>query len=199
MKKTLLVLLAIGMISVFSSAHVLAMQLSFAPSSQTISQYGTASVDIIATLGVREIVAAYDLDIAYNPSIVTATAVSFGSLLGGPVNSFQSAIGTSGLIDLAEVSLLSDADLALLQGAGPITLATLFFSGDNPGTSPPSFINYGQAGNDIKGYNNIPYGSPTLDGGSITVTGGQVPIPPSMLLLGFGLMGLAGIRKKLQR
>ncbi|MEN6376359.1 MAG: hypothetical protein ABFD75_16475 [Smithella sp.] len=175
------------------------MQLSFAPSSQTISQYGTASVDIIATLGVREIVAAYDLDIAYDPSIVTATALSFGSMLGGSANSLQGAIGTSGVVDLWEVSLLSDADLAILQGAGPITLATLYFSGDNIGTSPLSFINYGQAGNDIKGYNNIPYGSPTLDGGSITVTGGgQVPIPPTMLLLGFGLMGLAGIRKKLQ-
>ncbi|MEN6374412.1 MAG: PEP-CTERM sorting domain-containing protein [Smithella sp.] len=166
------------------------------PSSQTISQYGTASVDIIATLGVREIVAAYDLDIAYDPSIVTATAVSFGSMLGGPANSLPGAIGTSGLIDLWEVSFLSDADLALLQGAGPITLATLFFRGDNIGTSPLSFINYGQAGNDIKGYNNIPYGSPTLDGGSITVSGTAVPLPPSILLLGFGLMGLAGIRRK---
>jgi len=198
MKKTLLILFAFSMIGLFSSGPAAAMQLSFAPSSQTINQGGTASVDIIATLAANEIVAAYDLDVAYDPLIVTATAVAFGTMLGGPVDSLQGAIGTSGLVDLWELSFLPDTDLALLQGAGPITLATLFFSGDNPGTSPLSFINYGQGGNDIKGAENIPYDSPILDDGSITVRGGgpPVPIPAAFWLFCTGLMGLIGLRRR---
>lgn len=198
MKKALLILFALSVIGIFSSAPAVAMQLGFAPSSQTINQGGTAAVDIIATLGAGEIVSAYDFDIAYNASIVTATAVTFGTMLGGPLDSIQSAFGTSGLVDLAELSFLSDTDLALLQGAGPITLATLFFSGDNPGTSPLSFINYGLGGNDIKGIENIPYDSPILNDGSITVRGGgaPVPIPAAVWLLGSGLIGLVGLRRK---
>ncbi|MEN6348685.1 MAG: VPLPA-CTERM sorting domain-containing protein [Syntrophomonas sp.] len=176
------------------------MQLGFAPSSQTINQGGTAAVDIIATLGAGEIVSAYDFDIAYNSSIVTAIGVTFGTMLGDELlfEALTSFNFFSGVVDLAEVSFLSDTDLALLQGAGPITLATLFFSGDNPGTSPLSFINYGLGGNDIKGAENIPYDSPILNDGSITVRGGgaPVPIPAAVWLLGSGLIGLVGLRRK---
>ena len=200
MKKTLLVLFALSVMSLFSSAPVVAMQLGFAPGSQSINQGGTASVDIIATLGAGEIISAYDLDVAYDSTIVTATGVSFGTMLGDEFlfEAITSFNFFSGVIDLAEVSFLSDVDLALLQSPGPITLATLFFSGDNPGTSPLSFINYGQGGNDIKGVENIPYDSPILNDGSITVRGGgaPVPIPAALWLLGSGLIGLIGLRRK---
>jgi len=204
MKKTLLILLAIGVIGLFSSAPVLALQLGFAPSSQTINQGSTAAVDIVATfdVGAAEIVAAYDLDVEYNPLIVTATGVTFGTKLGGPLDSWQFFNLLTGVIDLAEVSylwdpLLGEAALYSLQGAGPITLATLFFTGDNLGTSTLSFINYGLYGNDIKGANDIPYANPTLNTGSITVATTGVPEPATMLLFGLGLAGVAGIRRKL--
>ena len=203
MKKVVLVLFAIGVIGLVSSAPALALQLDFVPSAQTINQGGTASVDIVATLAqpagaLGEIVSAYDLDVAYDPSIVTAVALSFGNMLGGPSDSLQSAVGTSGLVDLAELSFLSDAALAALQGTGPITLATLYFSGDNLGTSPLTFANYGDGFNDIKGANNDPYLTPTLNSGSITVVTTGVPEPASLLLLGFGMVGLVGFRKKIR-
>jgi len=195
MKKVLLVLLALGVIGIWSSAPAFALQLDFVPSSQTIGLGGTAIVDIVATLAgatAPEIVSAYDLDVAYDPSIVTAVALSFGNMLGGPSDSLQSAVGTSGLVDLAELSFLSDAALAALQGTGPITLATLYFSGDNLGTSPLTFANYGDGFNDIKGANNDPYLTPTLNSGSITVVTTGVPEPASLLMLLLGLLPLAG-------
>ena len=87
-------------------------------------------------------------------------------------------------------------NLASLQGAGSITLATLYFSGDNLGTSQLNFVNYGAPGKDVKGANNAPYLNPTLNSGSITVTSNPVPIPGAIWLFGSGIMGLAGLRRK---
>jgi hypothetical protein len=202
MKKALLVLLLVGVVGLLSSAPALAMGFKLSPGSQTVNQGGTASVDIVATPGPQEIVAAYDFDIAYDASIVTATGVTFGTWLGDEslLEAFTDFdLSTLGLIDLAEVSFLSDADLALLQGGGEITLATLTFTGDNSGTSLIQFINYGSGGNDVKGASNTPYGSPGLTNGSITVVSTGVPEPSTLLLLGLGLLGFAGLRKRFKK
>ncbi|SEM80876.1 VPLPA-CTERM protein sorting domain-containing protein [Syntrophus gentianae] len=200
MKKTLLILFILTLMGFFSSASALALIIGFSPSSQTINQGGTALVDITATFeSTSEIVSAYDFDVSYDSSILTATSVIFGTMLGNETL-FEASTDFNllpGVIDLAEVSFLADADLASLQGAGPITLATLSFSGDNFGMSSLMFINYGSGGNDVKGASNIQYGSPTLNGGSITVA--PVPIPAACWLLGSGLMGLVGLRRNFQK
>ena len=198
MKKSLLALFVIGVFGLFSSIPALAsLSVGFVPNAQTINLGGTAAVDIVASFGQGEIVSAYDLDIAYDPSIVTATVVTFGTMLGGGMDSLVSAsLVSPGLIDLAEVSLMSDADLASLQGSGPITLATLTFTGDNLGTSKLSFVNYGLYGNDVKGANNVPYANYAFTDGSLTVVNNPVPIPGAIWLFGSGLMGLAGLRRK---
>jgi hypothetical protein len=112
--------------------------------------------------------------------------------LGGVSNS--EAIGVSdlttpGLVDFAEVSLLSDAALGALQSSStPFTLATISFDAIGAGNSPLEFINNGVGGNEITGANNIVL-SPTLEPGSVDVTSfGVVPEAPMWLLFSSGLL-----------
>jgi len=69
--------------------------------------------------------------------VVAATGVNFGAALGvlglEVLTNFD--LATPGLVDFAALSLLSDADLAALQGDA-VTLATLQFSALALGTSP---------------------------------------------------------------
>jgi hypothetical protein len=43
------------------------------------------------------------------------------------------------------------------------------------------------------------YAMDDVTSGSVPTTGGSVPVPPTMLLLVFGLAGLAGARKRLAK
>jgi hypothetical protein len=173
---------------------VMAMTIGFQPSAQTVNLGSSLAVDVVATLGSNEIVSAYDLDLGYNPLILNATGVTFGTFLGAPLSIFSSNL-SAGLVDFAEVSFLNDSDLAALQPSA-FTLATISFTAIGLGTSSLDIVNYLNGVNDIKGLNNTIYLSPVLDQGSVTVTASGVPIPGAVWLLGSGLMGLLGLKRK---
>ncbi len=184
--------------ALLASRPATATTISFQPTATTLAIGGSTAVDVIATRGVGEIVSAFDFDLKYDPSIIRATAVSFGNFLGD-LNNFEaitdSKLATAGLADFAEVSLLTDLGLANLQSATQFRLATVSFDALAAGTSVLEMINYGVGGNDIKGANNVVL-SPILEKGSIAVTGPTTtaPEPSTFILLSIGVLCLAAQR-----
>jgi hypothetical protein len=85
--------------------------------------------------------------------------------------------GTIGLVDLASVSMLSNAELFSLQGAsGNVLLATLNFTASNTGSTALAFD--------------------WTPGNEIVTDIAAVPEPGTILLLCAGLMGLLLFRRE---
>ena len=95
-----------------------AITIGFSPASQTVEVGDTVLVDVVISDLAGEIVSAYDLDVTYDASILSATDVTFGTFLGDEFffevfNDFD--LSVPGVVDFAQLSLLSDFELAALQ------------------------------------------------------------------------------------
>jgi len=136
-------------------------------------------------------VGAFDLSVSFNPAVLSATGVTFGSLLGDPLL-FEALTGSlifSGSVDFFEVSLLTPAELDALQTVS-FTLATLSFNAVGLGTTGLSFVP-GVAGFAVSDGFGDPL-SITANDGSVDVV---APEPGTLLLLGAGL-GVLAIRAR---
>lgn len=163
----------------------LAATIGFDPDSQTVALGSGVQVGVVFSDLGSEVISAYDLDITYDPGVVDATGVLFTTALGDEfflevLSAFD--VSTAGIVDLAQVSLLSDAELAGLQPGDSVTVATLLFASVGVGTSELGFVF--DAVNDVKGRGGAIL-SLFEDTGSITVEGtDQAPVPePSAALL----------------
>jgi hypothetical protein len=145
-----------------------------------------------------EIVSAFDLDLLYDPAILNATSISFGAGLGAAdVDTFTSSLLSSGRIDFANVSLLLNDELDLLQGDS-VLLASLTFSAIGIGQSLLSFDALTSPGIDIVGRD--PFTRLPIDfAGTALVTVGErptsVPEPGMLALLALGLLSLGTARR----
>ncbi len=167
-----------------------AATIGFEPTDLTIDLGTLASVDIVVSDLGGEIVSAYDLDILYDSTIVTVIDVVFATSLGDELlfevlNDF--VLSTPGVVDLAQLSLLSDEGLSALQGGDSVVLASILFEAIGVGSSALDFVL--DDVNDIKGrLGEILPIVPT--GGLIRVEGSEQAIPePSAATL--FLIGLA--------
>jgi hypothetical protein len=201
MKRVFSIGLLVGLLSLFAVIPATAMELSFQPVNQTVPLGSFATVNLIATptaVTMNEILAAYDLDLMFDPTILSFNSLTFGTALGD-LNLFEAVsdalLVSPGKIDFMEVSFLSGADLDALQN-GPFTLATIKFGTIGLGTSPLTLD--GAFPNMLVGPGDPPPSLPQLlDSGTITVTqGGTVPEPASIFFLGACLVGLMAHRMR---
>ncbi len=102
MKKLIFICIIVGLIGFLWATPARAINIGFVPSSQSVLPGDSLSVDIFVSGLGAEIVSAYDLDITYEPTILSAIGVTFGSELGFPSSLQSFDLTTSGLVDLIE-------------------------------------------------------------------------------------------------
>jgi hypothetical protein len=121
----------------------------------------------------------FDLNISWDPGIVSLFDIDYGTQLGGPADSIQNPfVAGAGTVNASEISLLSAVDLMALQPGQTATLLTLVFDTIALGTSP---VNIGVVA--IGDESGIPHNLVTTTPGSITVVDTVIPEPSSLLLL----------------
>jgi len=163
-----------------------AATISFSPSTRTAQPGDTFLIDVTASLFGSNGIGDYDLTVNFNPAVLSATGIAFGTSLGGPAQSIQSASISAGFAELSEVSLLSTAQLIALQ-TGTLRLATITFRALALGSSGLSF-----SGVQVDDANALPL-SVTAGSGAVNV---GVPEPSPALLLGI-LLPLLAFRRRL--
>lgn len=181
-----------------NSAHGAILSTSLSSASVTAGQQFTLDV-IVSGLDAGQALGGFDLDLVFNPALLTPDHVVFGDRLGVvDVDQFTSAVLTPGRADVAAVSLASEVTLLGLQ-SGPFTLAQLVFDAVGPGSAAidfdalaaPGLLLSDQFGNAID--------VTASSGATVRITSsGSVPEPGTLLLFVPGLLMAAwrrGARK----
>lgn len=133
--------IALGLLLALAAAPAGAVSIGLSPSPVNASVGVGFELDVVVSGlgGADSSISAYDLDIAFDSSLLSFDSVEFGVLLGGPADSLQdSGLLGAGVLDLAELSLLGPGDLDALQ-PDSFVLATLRFTPLATGTSSVTF------------------------------------------------------------
>jgi hypothetical protein len=187
----------VGVLAFLATTPVTAVTLRLVPGMTTVDLGDPLSIDIVVSelgAGNAPSVGDFDFDITYDDTILLATGVDFGLLLGDP-GLFEADAGfdlsISGVVDLFEVSFLSTTELDTLQPSS-FTLATLSFNTVGLGTSA---LNFTQINLDDAFAQSL---NPVMLGSSVTVVSSvsAIPIPPTLWLFGASLISFIGFSNR---
>jgi hypothetical protein len=175
--------LALGALLVLPFATAAVITLS--PASTVTSAGSPVRVDVgVSGLGSGVALGGFDLDIAFNPALLSFTGATFGPALGNPMTfeALTSVSAAAAVVDFSEVSLLSAAQLLALQ-PGSFSLGILSFDAIASGTATFALLATSLL-SDASGQS-LP----------ITPAAAAIPEPEAVVLLGIGLAALA-LRQK---
>ena len=138
MKRTMIMTLFIAsmvLLGIRSAAAV--VMVDFVPAPPIPVAFGDMfDVDVVVSGLGGDSVSAYDVDITYDPFLLLPGAVSFAGELGLPdIETITGAFDLFGILDVFEVSLLSDAELGALQNGSEVTLFTVSFEALDDGVA----------------------------------------------------------------
>jgi hypothetical protein len=137
---------------------------------------------------------AFDLFIGFDAAVLSFTGYSLGDFLGD-ISLFE-AIDASpgesgGVVNLAEVSLLSAAVLDALQ-PGEFILATLNFTVNNLGAGAETLLSFMGPNNVLADGNGVELLGNTFSGASVQ----GIPVPGTLFLLAAALVGGLALKRR---
>jgi cohesin domain-containing protein len=199
MRKSISMLSAVLLLGVGLVPAADALTLSVVPQASTLNVGDTVSVDVVVSdlvNGGAPSLGAYDIDLSFDPSVLSFASIAFGtglSVTGVPSIIQEFALGT-GFVNPFEASLEDTADLNALQ-AGAFTLFTITFNAGQVGTS---LLSLGV--NSLSNAEGAGVVADALNAGTISVVGAPaVPLPAGVWLLVSGVAGVGALGRRWRR
>jgi len=130
-----------GAAMLLAASGARAVTIDFVPAAQTVTLGTAAQVDVVVSGlgdGVAPSLGAFDIDVAFDDTVLAFDQVVLGADLGDPDSILETVSGAGllgpGLIDAFVVSFLLDFELDALQGDS-VVIASLLFDTVGIGTS----------------------------------------------------------------